>query len=69
MKAFDAAGGGPLPGGSVSAHYVFADMRAGTNNAPPATGTNRVILVRGTGAFATIANSLAQSVRDSLGAG
>jgi subtilisin family serine protease len=59
IKGFDTAGGGALPGGSVSAHYVFADMRPDQGNTPPLTATNRIVLVIGTGAFATIANSLA----------
>lgn len=58
MRLFNAAGGGPVPGGSVSAHYVYADMTVPTN-AAPATVTNRIALVRGTGAFANIANSVA----------
>lgn len=62
MRLFNAAGGGPISGGSVSAHYVYANMTAtpGTPpNSPPPAVTNRIALVRGTGAFAGIANSVA----------
>ena len=58
LRLFNAAGGGPIPEGSVSAHYVYADMTVPTN-AAPITVTNRIALVRGTGAFANIANSVA----------
>jgi hypothetical protein len=58
IRLFNAAGGGPINGGSVSAHYVYADMTVASNTAPT-TVTNRIVLVRGTGAFATIANSVA----------
>lgn len=58
MRLFNAAGGGPIPGGSLSAHYVYANMSAAGNSPPPAV-TNRIALVRGTGAFANIANSVA----------
>lgn len=58
LRLFNAAGGGPIPEGSLSAHYVYADMTVATNTAPT-TVTNRIALVRGTGAFANIANSVA----------
>jgi len=58
LRLFNAAGGGPIPTGSLSAHYAYADMTVPTNTAPT-TVTNRIALVRGTGAFANIANSVA----------
>jgi subtilisin family serine protease len=58
IRLFNAAGGGPIPDGSLSAHYVYADMAVLTNTAPT-TVANRIALVNGTGAFANIANSVA----------
>jgi hypothetical protein len=48
MKLFPVAGGGPLPEGSLSAHYVFVDFVQNTAvvaNAPPEV-TNRIALVK-----------------------
>lgn len=58
MKLFPVAGAGPILGGSVSAHYVFVDLRPAGSTAP-ATITNRIALVKFTGTFAAAANSLA----------
>ncbi len=70
IKVFPVAGGGALPveenpgeptenTGSVSAHYVFVD-RTGTPPAPvPASVTNRIAVVKGSGTFASIANPVA----------
>lgn len=69
MRIFPVAGGGPLPvesnpgepelnTGSLSAHYVFVDRRDAANPIPPSV-TNRIALVKGTGAFAAQANSVA----------
>lgn len=58
MKLFPVAGGGPLPNGSLSAHYVFVDRRNPANPIPPSV-TNRIAVVKGTGAFAAIANAVA----------
>ena len=69
MRIFPVAGGGPLPvesnpgepglnTGSVSAHYVFVDRRDPANPIP-ASVTNRIALVKGSGAFAAQANSIA----------
>lgn len=57
IKLFTAAGGGALPTGSLSAHYVYVNE----TTSPPASVaiTNRIALVKGTGAFANIANQLA----------
>lgn len=69
IKIFPVAGGGPLPTeenpgeptentGSVSAHYVFVDRRNQT--APiPSSVTNRIAVVKFSGAFAAAANQLA----------
>jgi len=60
MILFPVAGGGAIPNGSLSAHYVFVDRRAGTNSAAvPPEVQNRIALVKGTGTFAQIANSIA----------
>ncbi|HEX8678971.1 MAG TPA: S8 family serine peptidase, partial [Chthoniobacterales bacterium] len=70
LKVFPVAGGGALPveenpgdptvnTGSVSAHYVFVN-RAGTPPAPvPPSVTNRIAIVKGSGAFTGIANPVA----------
>ncbi len=59
MKLFPVAGGGALPEGSLSAHYVFVDRR-GTPPAPvPSSVTNRIAVVYGSGTFASIANPVA----------
>ena len=57
IKLFPVAGGGPVPDGSISAHYVYVNQA--TTPVPPSSVTNRVVIVRGTGAFANIANSVA----------
>ena len=58
MKIFPVAGGGQIPQNSLSAHYVNVNQT--TNPGPaPTSVTNRIALVRGTGAFANIANSVA----------
>jgi len=58
MTLFSVAGGGPIPGGSVSAHLAFVDLRpAGAT--PPVTVTNRIAVVKFAGAFAAAANSVA----------
>ena len=59
MKLFPVAGGGPLPDGSLSAHYVFVDRRGNPPPPVPASVTNRIALVKGSGTFAQIANSVA----------
>jgi subtilisin family serine protease len=57
MKSFYMSGGGPLPGGSVSAHYVHVDR---DQTDIPAQVTGRIALLSGgTGAFATIVNPVA----------
>lgn len=58
MKLFPVAGAGPILGGSVSAHYVFVDLRPAGSTAP-STVTNRIALVKFTGTFAAAANSIA----------
>lgn len=57
MKIFYMSGGGPLPNGSVSAHYVHVDR--GQADIPPQVTGRIAILTRGTGAFATIVNPVA----------
>lgn len=59
MKVFPVAGGGPLPDGSVSAHYVFVDRRGTPPAAVPSSVTNRIAVVYGSGTFASIANPVA----------
>jgi subtilisin family serine protease len=59
MRIFPVAGGGPIPEGSLSAHYVFVDRRGNPPPAVPATVTNRIALVKGAGTFAQIANPIA----------
>lgn len=61
MRLFPVAGGGALPGGSLSAHYVFVDRRNNANPIPPEI-RNRIALVKGSGTFAQIANALAPSM-------
>ena len=57
MKSFYMSGGGPLPGGSVSAHYVHVDR---DQEDIPEQVTGRIALLSGgTGAFATIVNPVA----------
>jgi subtilisin family serine protease len=70
IRVFPVAGGGALPveenpgdptinSGSVSAHYVFVN-RTGTPPAPvPPSVTNRIAIVKGSGAFSAIANPVA----------
>lgn len=57
IKLFPVAGGGAVPGGSISAHYVYVDETP--PNTPPQSVTNRIALVKGSGAFANIANEIA----------
>jgi hypothetical protein len=59
MKLFPVAGGGPLPEGSLSAHYVFVDRRGNPPPPVPSSVTNRIALVKGSGTFAQTANSVA----------
>ena len=59
MKIFPVAGGGPIPEGSLSAHYVFVDRRGNPPPPVPASVTNRIAVVKGAGTFATIANPVA----------
>jgi subtilisin family serine protease len=57
MKSFYMSGGGPLPGGSVSAHYVHVNRN---QSDIPEQVTGRIALLSGgTGAFATIVNPVA----------
>jgi len=56
IKLFSVAGGGPIPEDSLSAHYVYVNQ-TGNPATPPSVG-NRIALVRGTGAFANIANAV-----------
>jgi hypothetical protein len=56
IKLFPVAGGGPIPEDSLSAHYVYVNQ-TGNPVTPPAV-QNRIALVRGTGAFANIANAI-----------
>jgi subtilisin family serine protease len=69
IRIFPVAGGGPLPtesnpgqpdnnGPSLSAHYVFVDRRNMATPIPPSV-TNRIAVVKFSGAFAAAANSLA----------
>lgn len=56
-KLFFMAGGGAIPGGSVSAHYAFVDRDQAT---VPASVGNRVALLKGgTGTFFQIVNPVA----------
>jgi hypothetical protein len=57
IKLFPTAGGGPVPEGTLSAHYVYVNQTG--NPATPPAVQNRIALVRGTGAFANIANAVA----------
>ncbi len=45
MRLFPAAGGGPLPGGSLSAFYVLVDRTDSANTVPPEV-QNRIALVK-----------------------
>jgi subtilisin family serine protease len=57
LKTFRVAGGGDLPGGSVSAHYVLVDRNQLTI---PSQVTGRIaVLEGGTGTFAQIINPVA----------
>lgn len=57
LKSFGVAGGGDLPGGSVSAHYVLVDRDEASI---PAQVTGRIALLEGgTGTFAQIINPVA----------
>jgi subtilisin family serine protease len=57
IKSFGVAGGGELPGGSVSAHYVLVDRN---QVSIPSQVTGRIaILEGGTGTFAQIINPVA----------
>lgn len=58
MTLFPVAGGGPIPGGSLSSHYVFVDRRNAANPIPPEV-QNRIALVKGGGTFAQISNAIA----------
>ena len=63
IKLFPVAGGGPLPEGSLSAHYVFVDRRGTPPAAVPSSVTNRIAVVYGSGTFASIANPWPRSTR------
>ncbi|HET9482327.1 MAG TPA: S8 family serine peptidase, partial [Xanthomonadales bacterium] len=57
IRSFRVAGGGELPGGSVSAHFVYVDRSEPT---VPSQVTGRIaVLYNGVGAFATIVNPVA----------
>jgi subtilisin family serine protease len=57
MRTYSIAGGGSLPGGSVSAHYVYVDRNELT---VPAQVAGRIALLEGgTGTFAQIVNPVA----------
>ncbi len=58
MTLFPVAGGGPIPGGSLSSHYVFVDRTNAANPIPPEV-QNRIALVKGSGTFAQMANAVA----------
>ena len=58
MTLFPVAGGGPIPGGSLSAHYVFVNRVDATSTVPPEV-RNRIAVVKGGGTFAQIANAVA----------
>jgi hypothetical protein len=58
MTLFLCAGGGPIPGGSLSAHYVFVDRRPADATIPPEV-KNRIAVVKGSGTFAQMANAVA----------
>jgi subtilisin family serine protease len=57
MKTFYMSGGGPLPGGSVSSHFVHVDRDQ--EDIPPQVTGRIALLTGGTGAFATIVNPVA----------
>ncbi|HET6603515.1 MAG TPA: S8 family serine peptidase [Xanthomonadaceae bacterium] len=57
MRSFPIAGGGDLPGGSVSAHYVYVDRSQAT--IPPQVTGRIAVLDKGTGTFAQIVNPVA----------
>lgn len=56
-KLFFMAGGGAIPGGSVSAHYVFVDRDQPT--VPASVGNRVAVLKGGTGTFFQIVNPVA----------
>jgi hypothetical protein len=57
IKSFGVAGGGELPGGSISAHYVLVDRNEASI---PTQVTGRIaVLEGGTGTFAQIINPVA----------
>lgn len=57
LRSYSIAGGGDLPGGSVSAHYVYVDRDQASI---PAQVTGRIALLDGgTGTFAQIVNPVA----------
>ena len=57
LRSYSIAGGGDLPGGSVSAHFVYVDRDQAT---VPASVTGRIaVLEGGTGTFAQIINPVA----------
>ncbi|HET9484307.1 MAG TPA: S8 family serine peptidase, partial [Xanthomonadales bacterium] len=57
IRSFKIAGGGDIPGGSVSAHYVYVDRDQPT---VPSQVTGRIALLDGgTGTFAQIVNPVA----------
>ncbi|MBA2430648.1 MAG: S8 family serine peptidase, partial [Chthoniobacterales bacterium] len=62
IKIFPVAGGGPIPEGSLSAHYVFVDRRATPPAPVPPSVGNRIAVVKGSGTFASIANPVAANV-------
>lgn len=57
MKSFGVAGGGELPGGSVSSHYVLVDRNQ--PSIPPQVSGRIAVLQGGTGTFAQIINPVA----------
>jgi hypothetical protein len=59
MRLYPVAGGGQIPQGSLSAHYVFVERRGNPPPAVPTSVTNRIALVKGSGTFAQIANPVA----------
>ena len=60
LKSYFMAGGGPLPNGSVSAHYVLVDRDIAA--VPTDVGNRVALLINGTGAFASIVNPVAANV-------
>jgi subtilisin family serine protease len=57
LRSYRVAGGGDLPGGSVSAHYVLVDRNQPT--IPPQVTGRIAVLEGGTGTFAQIINPVA----------